>query len=149
MNTQAGRWSAVTHRGSWSRHRRRHAVCILLSGLAGGMLSDATHADTFANVYYSARKDQLVVTMVYRGTNPDHTFSLKWGQCKDIAEGGGHEIAAEVLDSQWQDVEQSDFKKTTRFSLAGLRCRPSKVTLRSAPRFFYTLQIPERAIQKP
>jgi hypothetical protein len=113
------------------------------------MLSDATQADTFANVYYSARKDQLVVTMVYRGTNPDHTFSLKWGQCKDIVEGGGHEIAAEVLDSQWQDVEQSDFKKTTRFSLAGLRCRPAKVTLRSAPRFFYTLQIPERVIQKP
>jgi hypothetical protein len=102
------------------------------------MLSTAVQADNFAKVYYSARKDQLVVTMAYRGRNPDHTFSLKWGQCQEL-DGGGREIAAEVLDSQWQDVEQKDFKKTTRFSLADIPCRPVTVTLRSAPRFFATL----------
>jgi hypothetical protein len=148
MNTLTGRWLAVTHRGrSW--HLSRRAECIVLSGLAVGMLSAATQADNFSNVYYSVRKDQLVVTMAYRGTNPDHTFSLKWGQCKDLAEGGGSEVDAEVLDSQWQDVEQSDFKKTMRFSLASIPCRPAKLTLRSAPRFFYTVQIPARVTQKP
>jgi len=32
--------------------------------------------------------------------------------------------------------------KTTRFSLADLPCRPVKLTLRTAPRFYVTLQIP-------
>jgi len=118
-------------------------IALPVAGLPG-----AAKADSFAHAYYSARKDQLVVTMVYRGTNPDHTFSLKWGQCQKL-DGGGHTIAAEVLDSQWQDAERSDFKKITRFSLADLPCRPARVTLRSAPRFFYTLQIPARAIAKP
>jgi hypothetical protein len=36
------------------------------------------------------------------------------------------------------------FKKTTRFSLADLPCRPVKLTLRTAPRFYVTLQIPAR-----
>ena len=126
----------------------RYAVSILLAGAATGMLSTPVRADNFANAYYSARKDQLVVTMAYRGTNPNHTFSLKWGPCQEL-DGGGRTVAAEVLDSQWQDVEQNDFKKTTRFSLADIPCRPSKVTLRSAPRFFTTLQIPAKVAQKP
>ncbi len=148
MNTQAGRGSEDTHRGTRNRHLPRHTLRMLLSGLVAGMLSATAPADNFANVYYSARKDQLVVTMAYRGTNPDHTFSLKWGQCQEL-DGGVREITAEVLDSQWQDVEQSDFKKTTRFSLANVPCRPAKLTLRSAPRFFYTLQIPASAVAKP
>ena len=113
-----------------------------------GMLSTSVQADNFADVYYSARKDQLVVTMAYRGTNQNHTFSLKWGPCQEL-DGGGRAVAAEVLDSQWEDVEQNDFKKTTRFSLADIPCRPAKVTLRSAPRFFTTLQIPAKVGQKP
>jgi hypothetical protein len=148
MNTHAGRRSIGTCRGRASRYLSRCAVCILLSGLTAVMLSAVAQADNFANVYYSARKDQLVITMGYRGTNPNHSFSLKWGQCQDL-DGGGREISAEVLDSQWQDVEQSDFKKTTRFSLAEVSCRPAKLTLRSAPRFFYTLQIPSRPRANP
>jgi len=47
------------------------------------------------------------------------------------------------LDDQFEDAEQRDFSKTVRFSLAGLPCpRPASVTLRTAPRFFYTLTIP-------
>ncbi len=106
-------------------------------------------ADNFGNVYYDARKDQLVVTIFYRGTSPDHAFTLKWGQCKEPRDGGVREIAAEVLDSQWDDVASQDFKKTTKFSLQDLTCRPAKVTLRTAPRFVYTLQIPARAAPAP
>ncbi len=125
------------------------AWCAVLWLLAAGMLADAAQADNFARVYYDARKDQLVVTLYYRGTNPDHAFTLKWGPCKDSADPSGHEIVAEVLDSQWQDVESDNFKKTTRFSLANLACRPAKLTLRTAPRFYYTLQIPARAASAP
>ncbi len=52
-------------------------------------------ADNFANAYYDSRKDQVVVTIFYRGTNPDHTFSLKWGRCKESADGSEREIVAE------------------------------------------------------
>jgi hypothetical protein len=122
---------------------------ILLGGLAAAMPAAAVRADTFANAYYDAGKDQIVVTMIYRGTNPDHTFSLKWGRCKEPPDGSAREIVAEVLDSQWQDPETQDFRKTTRFSLDTLRCRPAKLTLRTAPRFYYTLQIPARASASP
>ena len=120
-----------------------------LFGLAVGMLWDAARADNFANAYYDARKDQLVVTIFYRGTNPDHTFSLKWGQCKEPSDGSVREIVAEVLDSQWQDVASRNFKKTTRFGLEKLQCRPAKLTLRTAPRFYYTLQIPAKTVPAP
>ncbi|MGC1522517.1 MAG: hypothetical protein WA803_13325 [Steroidobacteraceae bacterium] len=113
------------------------------------LLTTAVRADNFANAYYDARRDQIVVTMTYRGTNPDHAFSLKWGQCKEPADGSTRQIVAEVLDSQWQDAATRSFKKTTRFSLADLQCRPAKLTLRTAPRFYYMLQIPARASVSP
>jgi len=109
--------------------------------MASAVPATALRADDFANVYYSARKDQLVVTMNYRGTNAGHKFSLKWGECQDL-DGGGRGVSADVLDSQWQDVAQKDFKVTTRFSLADIPCRPVTVTLRSAPRFFTAVEIP-------
>lgn len=118
---------------------------ILLCGFAVAMSATAVRADTFAGAYYDARGDQIVVTMIYRGTNPNHLFSLKWGQCKEPADGGAREIVAEVLDNQWQDAAARDFRKTTRFSLGNVHCRPAKLTLRTAPRFYYTLQIPARA----
>ena len=116
----------------------------MLCGFAVAMAT-AVRADTFAGAHYDAREDQIVVTMVYRGTNPNHVFSLKWGQCKEPADGGAREIVAEVLDNQWQDAATQDFRKTTRFSLGNVHCRPAKVTLRTAPRFYYTLQIPAQA----
>ena len=142
----AGRWSAER---PGARRVSPYAGTPLLCGIAFATLMTAVRADNFANAYYDARKDQIVVTMSYRGTNPDHTFSLKWGQCTESADGGAHEIVAEVLDSQWRDPETQDFKKTTRFSLNNLQCRPAKLTLRTAPRFYYTLQIPARTIAAP
>ncbi|MGA9025563.1 MAG: hypothetical protein WB440_05860 [Steroidobacteraceae bacterium] len=110
--------------------------------LAGLMLARAAAADNFSEAHYDAAKDQLVITMIYRGTNPDHTFSLQWGKCRDVAGSSVHEISAEVLDSKFMDAAQTNFKTTTRIDLAGLACRPAKVTLRTAPRFYYTLRIP-------
>ena len=141
VTMSAEQWSAHHPDAGRVSLRSRGA---LSCGLAVALLTTAVRADNFANVYYDARRDQIAVTMTYRGTNPDHTFSLKWGQCKEPADGGTREIVAEVLDSQWQDAATQSFKKTTRFSLADLQCRPAKLTLRTAPRFYYTLQIPER-----
>jgi len=106
-------------------------------------LSLAAHADNFGGVRYYRQRDQLVVTMIYRGTNPNHKFSLKWGECQPNQDGGLPGVTGEILDDQFDDREERDFKKNARFSLAGLPCpRPVNVTLRTAPRFFYTLTIP-------
>jgi hypothetical protein len=126
-----------------NRPRAARAVILVLP-LAAALLAAAARADNFANVRYDAAKDQLVVTVFYRGTNPDHRFTLKWGACKASQDGTQHEIVAEVLDSEWQDTATDNYRKTTRFSLASLDCRPAKLTLRTAPRFYYTLQIPGR-----
>lgn len=124
------------------------SVSVLLLALSVGLVSRMALADNFSNVHYDARGDQLIVTMLYRGTNPNHKFSLQWGPCKDW-KGGGHEIEANVLDSQWQDAAQKNFKTTMHFSLADLNCRPARLTLRTSPQFYYTVQIPARSIQQP
>jgi len=140
------RWVASRRRarGPRSGRSRPQGFASAAFLLAASLLSGAVRGDNFANVYYDGGKDQLVVTIFYRGTNPDHHFSLQWGTCKVSADGATREIAAEVLDSQWQDAAVRNFRKTTRFSLADVTCRPAKLTLRTAPRFLYTLQIPAR-----
>jgi hypothetical protein len=123
--------------------RRRHSILWLLPAAAAAFLSPAARADNFGGVRYDRQRDQLVVTMIYRGTNPNHKFSLKWGECEANQTGNLPGVTAEILDDQFIDPEEQDFRKTVRFSLAGLPCpRPASVTLRTAPRFFYTLTIP-------
>jgi hypothetical protein len=100
-------------------------------------------SDTFSGAHYDRKTDELVVTMIYGGSNPDHQFSVQWGECHNAPDGGNmHQIAVEVLDSQWNDVAKQTFTKTVRFSLAGMGCRPAMVTLRTAPKYEMTLQIP-------
>jgi hypothetical protein len=114
----------------------------VLFELLASVFAGSVQADTFSRMTYDGRKDELVITMRYRGTNPDHTFSLQWGQCKDTAGSQPHQIVADVLDSQGQDAERADFTKTTRFALTDLRCRPATLLLRTAPGFNYILLIP-------
>jgi hypothetical protein len=102
-----------------------------------------SRADNFQNVSYDPATDELVIVVLYRGTNPDHQFSLKWGPCIDRG-NNQHEIVAELLDQQFEDPERKDYKKTVRMSLAAMNCRPAAVTLRTAPRFYYTLTVPGR-----
>ena len=98
-------------------------------------------ADSFGRVAYDPKADELILTMIYRGTNPDHDFSVQWGECKALP-AGGNEVSGEVIDSQARDAARQDFRKTVHLSLAGLTCRPAKITLRSAPRFLAALRIP-------
>jgi hypothetical protein len=113
------------------------------------IVAHSARADNFSEVTYDGRNDELVVTMRYRGTSPDHTFSLRWGQCKKGAGSRLHEILGEVLDVQWQDEERTEYTKTTRFGLTDLSCRPAALTLRTAPRYFYTLFIPTGEVRGP
>jgi hypothetical protein len=120
-----------------------HAVLRIAPLVAAALGAAPSHADNFSKVYYDKTAKQLVVTMTYRGTNPDHNFTLKWGDCQQGPTGDPPSVTAEVLDDQWQDQAQQSYKKTTRFDLTDLPCsRPAVLTLRTAPRFFYSLTIP-------
>jgi hypothetical protein len=105
------------------------------------LLSTAVRAATFSAASYDPQTHELVVILIYGGSNPDHQFSVQWGQCHPLG-NSGHQIAGEVLDSQWNDVAKQNFTKTVRFSLADLNCHPATVTLRTAPRYEITVQIP-------
>ena len=139
MSTRADGGLALGGRGD---RRARWTATALGSGLAALLLPLGSHADSFSKAYYDACTDQLVVSMIYSGTNSNHTFTLQWGQCQDVKGSNLHEVAVQVLDSQWQDEALHPYRKTVRFSLAGIPCRPAKVTLRTAPRFMYTVLIP-------
>jgi hypothetical protein len=123
---------------------KRHSSFFLIPVAAAAFFSLTGKADNFAAVRYDRKTDRLVVTMIYRGTNPNHNFSLKWGPCEANQSGELPGATAEVLDDQYDDPEQQDFSKTVRLSLRSMPCaRPASVTLRTAPRFFYTLTIPQ------
>ena len=118
-------------------------VCYCAAVLFSASAAVSLHAATFSQAYYDSKTNELVVTIIYGGTNPDHQFSVEWGECGSLGDDGSqHEIAARVLDSQWGDEEQQTFTKTVRFSFASVNCRPATVTLHTAPRFEYTMQIP-------
>jgi hypothetical protein len=121
------------------------ALCRLVPAAAAALFSFGAHADNFGRVRYDVQADELVVTMIYRGSNPNHSFSLKWGECQAHQSGDLTGVTLEVLDDQFDDQARQDYRKTVRFSLAELPCpRPARLTLRTAPRFFYTLTIPGR-----
>jgi hypothetical protein len=129
--------NGVTRLGTFSRV----TMGALIAG-AGLFGAGSVDADNFAKVFYDARSDQLVIAMRYRGTNAKHGFTLKWGVCQDPQTGGSPALSAEVLDDQWNDPAVRDYQVTTRFALTDMPCRPAKVTLRTAPRFYYSIEIP-------
>ena len=123
-----------------SRGVRHVWVVAALSALA----TPAVNADAFSSAYYDKKTNELVVTMTFRGTNPDHQFSIQWDECQTPGDDDStHEIVGTVSDDQWNDDAHDTFTKTVRFSLAEVDCRPATVTLRTAPRFEYTLHIPQ------
>jgi hypothetical protein len=120
----------------------------VVPAVTAALLAAAAGASNFRRVYYDPKSDRLVVTMLYRGTNPDHHFSLKWGECRSNQSGDLPGVTAEVLDDQFDDRAEHDFTKTFMFNLADMPCaRPASVTLRTAPRFFQTLTIPAKAAE--
>lgn len=85
--------------------------------------ASALAADILA-ARYDPAADGLVVEIAYRGTHADHDFALEWGRC------AGGEAVARLIDRQGSDLAREDFRVQQRFGLAGLECRPARVTLR-------------------
>lgn len=104
--------------------------CMLASLGCVVAISRPASADNFGPAHYDRTTDQLVVTMPYGGTNPNHKFTLKWGKCEFDDSGRSLPLVnADVLDDQFNDVEQRQYKIVVRFSLAEMPCpRPTKVS---------------------
>jgi len=116
-------------------------VVLLWSAALGA--AGIARADQFAAVRYDGQSDELVVTMRYQGTNPNHRFSIQWGPCRrSSANPDLRLVAAAVTDDQWNDAAQDPFTTTVRFGLTDMPCRPAEVSLRTAPRYRYTIRIP-------
>jgi hypothetical protein len=96
--------------------------------VAALLLAASAYAQTFLGAGYDPATDELVVDIAYRGTSPNHEFSLAWDQCQRDARP--YEIAARVIDDRPDDPAVRDFIVRRRFSLGDLQCRPANVTLR-------------------
>lgn len=109
-------------------------------------LNHAASADTFGSTYYDQSRDELVVTMRYQGTNPNHKFALRWGSCRSTNGSDGlPSVDVLVLDDQFRDGAQEDYQVVERFSMADLPCpRPVAVNLYTAPRMLFRVVIPGR-----
>lgn len=120
--------------------RKRWALAAAVASL---LAVSALCAATFTGAYFDAGTSEIVVTMLYRGTNPDHQFTVQWGNCSPLGSGGNQfQISGDVQDSQWDDAAQTTYTKTVRFPVANLNCHPATVTLHTAPRFETSVQIP-------
>ena len=131
------------------RHRREDSHAFLLITVAVAMATDTAGvmAATFGSVHYDSGSDQLIVTMIYDGTSPNHHFSIQWGPCRKLDQPGqpAHQtIDVSILDDQWNDAATKSYTQTVRVPLANLSCRPATVTLRTAPDFVMSLDVPAR-----
>jgi hypothetical protein len=105
------------------------------------VIAGRASAEAFGDANYDAKTDELIVTMLYSGTNPDHAFSLAWNKCTRHPDGTT-DVEAEVIDSRARDAVSQEFKKTVRLSLAELPCRPATVTLHCWPSAYIVVKVP-------
>jgi hypothetical protein len=85
---------------------------------------------------YDANADEIVVDIVYRGTQPGHRFAVEWGPCTDSG------VAARLVDRQGDDPAREEFRVRERIALGGLPCRPAEVTLRLGKVSHARVQVP-------
>ena len=123
--------------------RRVLVLCALVPLGCVVAMSRPVSADNFGPSYYDHATNELVVTLLYGGTNPNHRFTLKWGVCEfDDSDRRVPLVNADILDDQFNDVEQQQYTIVTRFSLADMPCaRPANVTVSTAPGFSFELVI--------
>ena len=108
----------------------------------GLLTASAAQAASFSSVGFDPGRNELIVTMTYDGSNPDHQFTVQWGTCRKLGDDGNHQIVANLLDNQWDDIAQQTFTTIVHVSLAKVNCHPALVTLRTAPKYEYNVQIP-------
>ena len=122
--------------------------CLLIAvAVAMATANAAVMAATFGPVRYDPNGDQLIVTMIYDGTNPNHHFSIRWGPCRkgeQIDQPAHQTIGVDILDDDYNDAAKKTYTETIRVPLANSSCRPATVTLWTPPNFSTSFDIPTR-----
>jgi hypothetical protein len=108
-----------------------------------GTCAATANATNLLELTHDAETDALVLKVAYRGSHDNHPFSLEWGECKDYAFGTPHQIGAQLVDRDFDDSGPTEFKQTLKFSIADLKCRPSKLTIRTSTGVYRTILVPE------
>ena len=118
MSTLGWKWTSAT---------------LISSAVALMTASVPVMADAFGPVQYDPNNDQLIVTVLYDGTNPNHHFSIRWGPCRKVVdqlhEPAHRIIEVDVLDDQGNDAATTSYTEIVKIPLAGMSCRPATVTL--------------------
>jgi hypothetical protein len=104
----------------------------------------AAQAQTLMEAVFDAGNDALSVEIAYRGTHPNHEFSLDWSSCQQTPDGKRTTVAR-LVDGQGDDVAREDYRVRRSFSLAALECRPADVTVRLGPVSNRTVHVPARS----
>lgn len=119
-------------------------VLLVVIAVAVAAATPAVMADNFGSVHYDPKGNQLIVVMAYRGTTPDHHFSVHWSRCRKLDEPGApaYQVLVSILDDQWNDAAKENYTRTIKIPLATLTCRPARVTLWTPPGVFRSLEIP-------
>ena len=116
------------------------AVMAMLTSLT---IASTAHAVNVLSMSYEKKTDELLLKVAYRGTHDKHTFSLDWDECHDYAfVDAKYQTMANLVDSEPNDKAEMEFTQDLRFSLAGIECRPVKLTIRTSPGFNRTLVVP-------
>lgn len=113
-------------------------ICAALSPLPGS-------AEAFGNALYDPAGDELVVTLFYSGTNPDHQFSLRWDRC--IAHpDGSTDVTAQVVDNQERDEARQEYPEDRAFQPQRTDLPPRQGHLARNARHLCRASSPRRAL---
>ncbi len=128
---------------AWQQNRISLLAIILAATIA---TTTVAKADTFGAVHYDPKTNQILVTIHYRGTNPNHHFSIQWGRCRKL-HGHLHGPATRaidlgILDEQGNDAARKPYTELVKVPLAGMPCRPATVTLWTPPNQYRSIAIP-------
>jgi hypothetical protein len=98
-------------------------ACALLAA----MLALPLHAADILEAGYNAARDQIEVDIAYRGTHPDHEFTVQWGECSGESPP---RLVGRLVDRHGGDAAREDYRTKERVALGAIPCRPAIVTLR-------------------
>ena len=119
---------------------------LITFAVATGIATTVVMAEDFGAVHYDPKGDQLIVTVIYDGTNPNHHFSIHWGRCHklhDQLHGPARKIInVGILDDQGNDAAMKSYTEIVKVPLAGMSCRPATVTLWAPPDSSTSIDIP-------
>lgn len=112
MAATLGLASALSGQGRLKDFR----ACLLIAvAVAMATANAAVMAATFGAVRYDPNGDQLIVTMIYDGTKPNHHFSIQWGTCRkgeQLDQPAHQTIGVNILDDDHNDAAKKAYTET-------------------------------------